>query len=53
MLNKVQKQKQIKRNKEIVYLHNKLGLTLREIAKRYRISYERVRQIIAENSKKT
>jgi len=53
MLNKIQQEKLKKRNKEIIRLHNKLGLTLREIAKRYRISYERVRQIITENNKKT
>lgn len=46
MYNKIQQKDRIKRDNKIRLMYANTGITLRDIAKIYGISYERVRQII-------
>jgi len=50
--NPLNKQKMIRRDRDICRLYNKVGLTMPEIATREGITKERVRQILQEEKRK-
>ncbi len=48
--NPIQQEKRKIRNKEINKLYWEVGLTCRELGKRYNLHFERIRQIIKKRS---